>query len=888
MKSNDNHKQTPSNNVSCRTSEQLQEILNREPQNIEAAIELAEHLNSQGRMAEMLATLKPFEQRYPFLDTVHNARFDRLLAFGLVRTGRLLEAEEVLVRALKASPYSLDLHYALTFLRISMREYDAALEAGKKYLDLYETASGPSDTDFLTLTSQHRSQLLNFQAIACKETSRPDEAMAIFKESIADDPANHLPYLNLANLYIQRGQKTEAGETVAAGLEKCPQVQELRMLKDTCNQKATVSACLIVKNEEDLLDGCLTSIRDWVDEIILVDTGSTDRTVEIAENYGAKIFHQEWEGNFSKHRNYSIEQASSDWIFIIDADERIFEEDVPAIMGLLNQEEYPLLSINVLNYYGDSEDHQTFLPSDRFFRRDLDLRYKGIVHNQLDIPENVKSSRTGVRLKHLGYGLDPEKMKKKLARSKKLLEKQLIENPDNAFAHFNLAQLLRSGEHGFPVENAPELIMHAARGVELTDPENPKERHIHLMCLDQLGWTYFFTGRYAEALEAAGRALALKPDYLDPLFLIGHANFKLKEFDAAIEGYKRYIEIQAGFELAREMTNIIFFHIDSRAEAYYALAMISLSQNDTGAARDYYQKTLGLRPGHMEANAHLGRILFSEGRLEEAEKYFLRQFELGSESVDAAQGLAAIYTQRQAWPEAEKYYLKSLELQPDDIDTMIRLAQAYRRQGNLEQATRQFEIAFELTGGEKTDLYQQLANIYYERGLYEKAAGIYQQMVDRGLGTSSVYNELGNCSFRRDNLEGAIKYYQEALRQTPPLDTVYRNLGVTQAKLGHPMEAIWALEKFLEVNPGESELLQVVASLYASVQDFNSALSFYERFLQSHPNDPTALFHLSECYLNMGQKDAAILGYRRVLQIEPENSSAQQRVRQLVEPVGQA
>ena len=871
-----------------RAIERLKRALDQEPDNVETALQLGERFNAKGEIAETLKTLQPFESSYPFMDIEHNARFDRLLAFGYVRTGRLLEAEEVLRRGLKASPYSLDLHYALTFLRVSLKEYPAAIGAAEKYLEIYETAPGESKTDFLTLTKQHCSQLLNFQAIAFKETSKVDEAIATFQKSIDQDPRNHLPYLNLANLYIQKGRSEEAQGTIAAGLKQCPQAQELRMLEAAGCQNTSVSACMIVKNEEELLGGCLDSIRDWVDEIIVVDTGSTDRTVEIAESYGAKVYHQPWEGNFSKHRNYSIELATCDWVFIVDADERIFEEDIPAIKRMLCQDEFPLLSINVINYYGDSEDHQTFLPSDRFFRRELNLRYKGIVHNQLDIPDDVKSSRTGVRLKHLGYGLDPEKMKKKLARSKALLEQQLSENPDNAFAHFNMAQLLRSGEHGFPVENAPEIIKHATRGVELTDPDKPRERHIHLMCLDQLGWTCFHTGRLEAALQAADRALKVKPDYLDPLFLRGHANLKLGKLDEAVASYHKYIEVQAGFELARERTNIIFFHIDSRVEAYYALAMIHLSKNDTAAARDYYQKTLALRPGHLEANAHLGRILFNEGRLEEAERLFLRQFEFSSESVDAALGLAAIYTHNENWSEAEKYYAKALELQPGDIDTMTRLAQTYRRQGELEKATAEFEKALEVAGDDKPDLLRQLANMYYERGCYDKAADIYNRMVTDGLGTSSVFNELGNCAFRMEDLEHAVKYYQEALRQTPPLDTAYRNLGVAQARLNRPNEAVWALEKFLEVNPGATDLLTVIAGLYASLGDFAPAVSSYEKFLRANPNDPTALFFLSECYLNMGHKDAAIMGYRRVLQINPEHEPARERIRQLIETVGKA
>ena len=83
-------------------------------------------------------------------------------------------------------------------------------------------------------------------------------------------------------------------------------MQELLLLKKSLENRATISACMIVKNEEEMLPNCLESIRSWVDEIIIVDTGSTDKTVEIAKSYGAKIYNQVWTKDFSFHRNYSI------------------------------------------------------------------------------------------------------------------------------------------------------------------------------------------------------------------------------------------------------------------------------------------------------------------------------------------------------------------------------------------------------------------------------------------------------------------------------------------------------------------------------------------------------------------------------------------------------
>jgi cellulose synthase/poly-beta-1,6-N-acetylglucosamine synthase-like glycosyltransferase len=82
-----------------------------------------------------------------------------------------------------------------------------------------------------------------------------------------------------------------------------------------------ISVCMIVKNEEKSLDNCLKSIKDIADEIIIVDTGSTDRTVEAAKRYTDKIYFHPWEDSFSKARNQVLAYAACDWIFQIDADE---------------------------------------------------------------------------------------------------------------------------------------------------------------------------------------------------------------------------------------------------------------------------------------------------------------------------------------------------------------------------------------------------------------------------------------------------------------------------------------------------------------------------------------------------------------------------------------
>lgn len=110
---------------------------------------------------------------------------------------------------------------------------------------------------------------------------------------------------------------------------------------------------MIVKDEERYLPACLESVRTFVHEIIIVDTGSKDRTVKIAKKYGAKVFHIPWEDDFSKARNVSLEKATGDWILHLDADEQFEQEDKAKICHSFNQEQqkdiFFKLLITILN-----------------------------------------------------------------------------------------------------------------------------------------------------------------------------------------------------------------------------------------------------------------------------------------------------------------------------------------------------------------------------------------------------------------------------------------------------------------------------------------------------------------------------------------------------------
>ena len=121
-----------------------------------------------------------------------------------------------------------------------------------------------------------------------------------------------------------------------------------------------ISLCLIVKNEEQILERCLNSFKGYYDELIIVDTGSTDSTKDIAKRYTSKVFDFEWCDDFSKARNFSIEQAAGDYILVLDTDEFLDEDfDMNDIRKLIEKNPAGVGRIKRINpYVRDGKDYR--------------------------------------------------------------------------------------------------------------------------------------------------------------------------------------------------------------------------------------------------------------------------------------------------------------------------------------------------------------------------------------------------------------------------------------------------------------------------------------------------------------------------------------------------
>ncbi len=206
-----------------------------------------------------------------------------------------------------------------------------------------------------------------------------------------------------------------------------------------------VSLCMIVKNEEVDLKRCLNSVKDVVDEIIIVDTGSEDDTLKVAQSFGATIIKFVWNGSFSDARNIALEQAKGKWILHLDADEELDKSSLNRLRVQVKETEADAINV-VLRNYQPEEDMVTFLDEKqvRLFLNKADHRYQNKVHEQIipSIAEHSgKFSESEIIINHYGYQANNEARAK---RNLNLLEDELRETPQDAYLLFKTGETYKA------------------------------------------------------------------------------------------------------------------------------------------------------------------------------------------------------------------------------------------------------------------------------------------------------------------------------------------------------------------------------------------------------------------------------------------------------------
>ncbi len=648
--------------------------------------------------------------------------------------------------------------------------------------------------------------------------------------------------------------------------------------------RTTLSACLIVKDEEISLPRCLKSIRDLADEIILVDTGSSDRTISIAEEYNCRIFRFPWIGDFSAARNESLDHASGDWIFVIDADEEVPRSEIVKMRRLIESSENEIVAVSVYNQAADTHKVSSFLPSVRFFRRRLGLRYQGIVHNRLVLAPNVPVLRGDVRLNHYGYDLSREQLEAKRRRTMILLEKQLAQNPDDAFAHFNMAQLLRGIEGLSDEDTCRRIANHAVAVIDNRTDDSSGYRGYRLMAHIQAASALSALGRYEEAETYCRAALAEKPDYLDAVMTLAHNFLAAGKPASAGEYYRRYLELLETYQPDLETIDLILHFPDAPHVAWYGLAIAAELENDLDLALQCYRKVLGGGVEYLDTYCRMADLLVKKGEPGRAEEIFEREIARNDKSTPALYGLAGALEAQGRADRAVAHLEKAIELEPDNARYYFDLGRIMIDLGQIADGIETIKKSFPIAA-DNPELLFTAGNRLYAAGARDEALAFYSRTLELRPENIDALNNLGNCYYGLGKYEDARLAYERLILMAPEYWPGHRNLGLAYFRLGQSESALEALTRYAEHFPGDADVFRVVGDLLSSLQRFEKAVTSYEQYLRLRPQDTTALLNLAEAYYHLGHREAARLGYRQVLKADPNCDLARKRLASLAPPV---
>ena len=324
-----------------------------------------------------------------------------------------------------------------------------------------------------------------------------------------------------------------------------------------------ITLSMIVKNEEKYLKECLESVCRIIDEIVLVDTGSTDNTKKIAEEYGAKIFDFKWNNDFASARNYALSKSSGDWILYLDADERLDASSIQELKKLTSEKSQKGFYCRILNV-DEINNRPSVMSYVRLFANSPDIKFEGKVHEQIEnsLYKNgyeLKNSR--VEIIHVGYNLSKEELKEKAKRNIEILSVEYKENPTGYFA-FQIGQTLHKLDRE---EEAVEYFLKALEDGSLRNEY--KSTACRSIAIYHAGNSDFIN---AEKFIND----SIKYDPQQPLSLLSYAKiyFKLGRIKEAIYSVKEALKFNRAYVSGKKVSsqNIL---IDQKVIIYFGLLM---------------------------------------------------------------------------------------------------------------------------------------------------------------------------------------------------------------------------------------------------------------------------------------------------------------------------
>ncbi len=373
----------------------------------------------------------------------------------------------------------------------------------------------------------------------------------------------------------------------------------------------SISLCVIAKDEEELLPRMLESVRGVVDEIIVVDTGSTDGTREVARRFGARVIDHSFADDFSEVRNVSLAAATMPWILVLDADEWLEPRSRAALRAAVRADDVAGYYLRFENDLGDGRQHVCGIA--RLFRNDPSIRFRYFIHEQA-IPDLLEyARRTGRRLApldavvigHDGYLKERCADRDKDRRNERLFLRQVAAHPEHAYSWYKFGDFLRRLDGR--LDDARAALEFAARLLRAMDPEEARILSFASEVFALLAVEHDRAGSPELALPLAEEGLARFGETPNLLFVLGHLFAKFGRHRDAFHAYARLRTFEHRLTAIPPEPGI------TGPVAFLGLGRALVLLGHRRAGRRCLEKSLEANPAQVEARILLARLKLESG-----------------------------------------------------------------------------------------------------------------------------------------------------------------------------------------------------------------------------------------------------------------------------------
>lgn len=586
----------------------------------------------------------------------------------------------------------------------------------------------------------------------------------------------------------------------------------------------TISLCMIVKNEEDCLRKCLDSVKDKVDQIVIVDTGSTDATIDIAKEYTKEIYCFQWCDDFAAARNESLKYAKSDYILVLDADEYL-PSDADLKAEISTGFDYYFLKIHNMLSYGRAINHTAV----RLFANYRGLLYRNRLHehlNTMDEGANYTCTFGSVVINHTGYTDDMMSNREKNKRNLPLMIQEVEENP-TAYNLFNMGRTYMSiGEY-------EKAIVYLKKAYPLS-----RELVIVPELVSTLGYCLSEQKRYDEALEIINEAVTIYSDVTDLHYLQGSIFMEAGYTKDAIASFEECLKLGDqgvtvtegnGSYMAHYRLAEIYENKLQLSKSYeHIIESIKIKKTFMGAVNKYFQIVTKANISVEDVYQNI-EVIYKTSNIEELKLL-----------------LEVLYSLRH--PLLNKY-LKEFNIRVEE--NVLAVGSQYDRQYNEAKSLWLRMEKIPEQNGEDVLLLALLLN---DIELLHKAKPL--------LNLSNKENVIiHNIVENHDLCDGQLSSLTEKLLE----GTIKRLLELQEYEVFERMlNCIWK---------GSLQVKVQVCRIVADYGFSEVAIDLLVKLFEAYPNDTKVLKLLGDICMNSNYLQDAQLFYNKLMKISPEYST---------------